>query len=201
MKIRSYQPSDETQWLQCRVLAFLDTTYFDNVLREKERYPNPSIELVAELNEQIIGLMDVECEQEPGTVCSTPSDPDHTGKAGMIWNLAVHPGYRRRGIGKALLQSAIAIAQQSQIQRFEAWTRDDVSTIRWYEAQGFQKVDTHLHVYLQDDEVKQGVSSHIPGLKPMHVFAHYRGDAADDIKQQFRRVHPCNRYDLFLNQG
>ena len=41
--IRPYQPSDEAQWLRCRVLAFLDTAYYDNVCREKEHYSNPSI--------------------------------------------------------------------------------------------------------------------------------------------------------------
>lgn len=41
--VREYRPDDERQWLRCRVLAFLDTAYYDNVLREKERYRNPSM--------------------------------------------------------------------------------------------------------------------------------------------------------------
>ena len=65
----------------------------------------------------------------------------------MICNLAVHPDYRRLGIGKALLDAAIDLAKQAQLCRLEAWTRDDAPTLRWYEAQGFQKVETYLHVY------------------------------------------------------
>lgn len=198
MKIRPYQPTDETQWLRCRVLAFLDTAYFDNVCREKEHYLNPSIELIAELDGQIIGLIEIECEEEPGSICSPLASPHRAGKAGMIWHLAVHPDYRRQGVGKALLDDAIDLAKQAQLQRFEAWTRDDTSTLRWYEAQGFQKVDTYLHVYLQGDEVRQGIHSTLPGLRPVQVFAHYRGDSAAAIRQQFRRVHQCNRYDLAL---
>ncbi|ASC69079.1 Amino-acid acetyltransferase [Halomicronema hongdechloris C2206] len=193
-----YQPADEPQWLRCRVLAFLDTAYFDNVLRQKEHYSNPSIELVATLDQHIIGLIDVECETVPGSVCSPPKHSTATGKAGMIWNIAVHPDYRRRGVGTALLKVAIAMAQQSHIQRFEAWTRDDASTLRWYEAQGFQKVDTYLHVYLQDDEVDGCLGSRIPGLRPIHVFAQYRGESVPEIQQRFSRVHECNRYDLIL---
>lgn len=49
-----YQPSDEIQWLQCCVLAFLDIVYFDNMLWEKERYPNPLIKLVVERYDLII---------------------------------------------------------------------------------------------------------------------------------------------------
>lgn len=198
--IRPYQPADETQWLRCRVLAFLDTTYFDNVERKKGAYANPAIELVAELDGQIIGLIDIECEEEPGSVCSLPAVPEITGKAGMIWHLAVHPDYRRRGIGTALLAAAIARAKQMQLCRLEAWTRDDAPTLGWYEAQGFQKVDTYLHVYLQRDEMESGIQSILPGLRPMHGFAHYQGDSADEVRQQFRRVHDCNRYNLIIQE-
>jgi hypothetical protein len=44
--IRSYEPAHEQSWLRCRVLAFLDTAYFDSVEREKEPYDQPAIELV-----------------------------------------------------------------------------------------------------------------------------------------------------------
>ena len=196
--IRPYQPSDETQWLRCRVLAFLDTAYFDNVYREKEHYSNPSIELVAELEGQIIGLIDIEYEAEPGSLCSPPAVPELAGNAGMICNLAVHPDYRRLGIGKALLDAATDLAKKVKLRRLEAWTRDDAPTLRWYEVQGFQKVEAYLHVYLKDEEVQQGIRSALPGLRPIHTFAHYQGDSADGIRRQFQRVHDCNRYDLFL---
>jgi len=197
-KIHPYRPTDEAQWLRCRVLGFLDTAYFDNVLREKERYANPSIELVAEFDQCIIGLIDVECEAEPGTICSPSPNPSVNGKAGMIWHLAVHPDYHRRGVGQALLQAAIALAYPSHIQRFEAWTRDDAATLRWYEAQGFEKVESYWHVYLEGNEVDAAISSAIPGLSPRHIFAHYQGDNVAQIQQRFRRVHECNRYDLAL---
>jgi RimJ/RimL family protein N-acetyltransferase len=197
-KIRPYRPTDEAQWLRCRVLAFLDTAYFDNVYREKEHYANPSVELVAELDGHIIGLIDIECEEEPGSVCSPPATLEKDGKAGMIWHLAVHPDYRHQGVGKALLEAAIALAQPFHLQRLEAWTRDDAATLRWYEAQGFEKIESYWHVYLDGDEVDTTISSAMPGLKPRHVFAHYHGDAAAHLQQRFRRVHECSRYDLIL---
>lgn len=197
-KIRPYRPSDEAQWLRCRVLALLDTAYFDNVCCEKEHYVNPSIELVAELDGQIIGLIDIEYEEEQSSVCSPPATPDMNGKAGMIWNLAVHPDYRCQGVGKALLEAAIALAQPSHIQRLEAWTRDDAATLRWYEAQGFEKIESYWHVYLDGSEVSAVISSALPGLTPRHIFAHYQGDETAYLQQRFRRVHECRRYDLIL---
>jgi hypothetical protein len=45
--IGDYAPADEESWLRCRVLAFLHTAYYDDVLCAKPAYANPSIALVA----------------------------------------------------------------------------------------------------------------------------------------------------------
>jgi hypothetical protein len=72
--IRSYRESDETGWLRCSVLSFLDTAYFDSVFRQKPSYDHPAIELVAEIDGLIVGVIDVECEDSPGSVCTTLCD-------------------------------------------------------------------------------------------------------------------------------
>ena len=43
-------------------MSFFDTAFFDAVEREKERYDKDAIELVAEENGTIVGLLDLECE-------------------------------------------------------------------------------------------------------------------------------------------
>ena len=48
LTIRPYREGDERGWVVCRVLSFLDASFFDDVRRTKERYVNPAIELVAE---------------------------------------------------------------------------------------------------------------------------------------------------------
>lgn len=115
LQIRQYQPKDETGWLRCRVLSFLDTAYYDNVLKEKETYNHPSIEWVAEENRQIVGLTDIEYEVEEGTVCSRG-----IGLGGMIWHVAVHPDVQRKGVGKQLLHEAENIAREIGLNRLEA---------------------------------------------------------------------------------
>lgn len=39
--------------MRCRILVFLQSAYYDDVLREKDHYRNPVIELVAELDRTI----------------------------------------------------------------------------------------------------------------------------------------------------
>ncbi|MFD0712973.1 GNAT family N-acetyltransferase [Paenibacillus sp. GCM10027626] len=194
MNIRRYEPQDEQNWLRCRVLAFLDTAYYDNVLQEKEKYNSPAIELVAEKNGIIVGLLDVELEKEKGSICSNKEVI-----SGMIWHIAVHPDYRRRGIASSLLKRAEEIAQQYGIKRFEAWTRDDVWVKKWYEAQEFRQKDSYLHVFLEGgSEVKSALNITIPKLFPVQVFAHYTGENKSDIRRTFQRVHECVMLEKFL---
>ncbi len=189
--IREYKPEDEESWLRCRALAFLNTAYYDNVLREKEKYQNPAIELVATIDGLLVGLIDLECETVPNTVCSA-----RPGLGAMIWHLAVHPDYRQKGIGTALLSRAADIAAKRGVVRLEAWTRDDPWVQSWYECRGFRAVDSYLHVFIDGaSELKGAIKSEIPGLLPVQAFAHYVGKEPEAIAGRFKRVHRCALYE------
>jgi GNAT superfamily N-acetyltransferase len=194
MEIRKYEPTDEQGWVRCRVLSFLDTAYFDNVLREKEQYENPTIELVAVEDDQIVGLLDIEYEIEEGTVCSRGA-----GLGGMIWHIAVHPDYQRKGIASQLLKTAEKIALEKKLNRLEAWTRDDNWVHSWYEKNGFQLVDSYLHVYMEGNKELTGhIKSEVDKLYPVQTFAHYVGPNKEEIKKKFSRVHECVCYEKSL---
>ena len=190
VRFRPYEDADERGWLECRVLAFLDSAYYDAVEREKERYERPSIELVADVDGRIVGLIDVELEEEPGTVCW-----DRPGLGGMIWHLAVLPEHRRRGIATQLVAAAESAARRHGIERFEAWTRDDEWVQRWYEGNGFERVYSYLHVYAHGREELDGVIDAGLGLRPVKLFAHYTGDRPDEVRARFARVHDCVLYE------
>ena len=192
LTIRPYRESDERGWVVCRVLSFLDSAFFDDVRQEKEHYAHPAIELVAERAGEIVGLIDVECEEVPGTVCE-----DRPGLGGMIWHLAVHPDHQRQGVATELLQEAERLARERQVVRFEAWTRDDRGTQVWYESRGFERVSSYLHVYV---DLNEGLRDRFPvgedGLRPVKLFAHYVGDDPEAIRQRYARVHDGVLYEL-----
>jgi len=191
--VRPYADADERGWVECRVLAFLDSAYYDAVEREKEHYERPSIELVAEVDGRIVGLIDVECEEEPGTVCE-----DRPGLGGMIWHIAVLRDLRRQGIASRLVAAAEETALARGIERFEAWTRDDPWVQQWYESRGFVQIRSYLHVYVHGKNETDGVIGAELELKPVKVFAHYTGDRRDEIRARFERVHDCVCYERRL---
>lgn len=187
MEIRAYRSEDEIGWVRCRVLSFLDTAYYDNVLKEKEKYDNPAIELVAIEDDQVVGLIDIEYEVVERTVCSRG-----VGLGGMIWHIAVHPDHRRKGIGSQLLYEAEKIAKEKGLNRLEAWTRDDQWVNNWYKNNRFEHVESYLQVFMDgEDELKEIMMSEISGLYPIQAYAHYVGEDKETIKKKFKRVHEC----------
>lgn len=193
MNIREYKATDNLQWVRCRVLSFLDSAYFDNVLREKEHYENSSIELVAEIDDKIVGLIDIEYETEKGTVCYNSNE-----LGGVLWHLAVLPEYRKFGVATSLLKEAINKLKDTGIKKLEAWTRDDKWVNDWYIHRGFILKYSYLHVYAEGAECNKLTESKLNKLGICSCFAHYVGEDKEAIKKKFKIVHECNLYELEL---
>lgn len=129
MIIRSYEPQDEAGWLKCRVLAFLDCSYRNDIRTEKETYEKPSVCLVAEEDGEIIGLIDVELDSDQ------LSYPEKAPGA-IVWNMAVLPQYRRQGVARKLWEAAKEQVLRSGITYCEIWTQEDEAANKLYSSFG-----------------------------------------------------------------
>jgi len=194
MIIREYQEKDELQWVRCRVLSFLDSAYFDNILREKEHYLHPAVELVAEADDKVVGFIDVEYENEPGDVCYLKGS-----LGGVIWHLGVLPEYRSLGVASSLLEESIERLKKLGVKRIEAWTRDDKWVNEWYIRRGFAWKESYLHVYAESSECDNACQSKDEDLLICNCYAHYIGSDREAVKKQYKRVHECNLYELQLD--
>jgi ribosomal protein S18 acetylase RimI-like enzyme len=181
--IRDYTDDDEPSWLRCRVLSFLATAYFDDVIARKPAVGASGFELVAVNNSQtVVGLMDIVME----------------GAVGAIDTLAVHPDYQHRGIARALLAQAITRGQARCLTMLSAWTRDDGAALNWYRTMGFIETDRYLHVFANHnaDPAEPGRAVHAmrPGLQLISGFFHAEIDEGRELREQFTRVHVCRRF-------
>jgi GNAT superfamily N-acetyltransferase len=106
IEIRDYQPADEQDWLRCRVLSFLNTAYFDDVMTAKKS-PGVGAEPVAVGSPVVVGCLT--CPWTARWPRSTRS--------------ACTQDYRRQGIGARLFELASRRAAALGASVIEAWTR------------------------------------------------------------------------------
>ena len=183
--IREYRPADETSWLHCRVLSFLSTAYFDDVLKAKPEAPAPGFGLVAaDERGAVTGIIDVTVEGELATIDT----------------VAVHPDRQHQGIGRALLAGARARVSALGVPTLDAWTRDDPDTLHWYRAMGFTESGHYLHVYANyytdAGEPDRAIGERRTGLRPMMAFLHANLRDEQVMREQFARVHVCRRFAM-----
>lgn len=175
MLIRNYQSTDQTAWLRCRALAFLDTCYYDDVW--PRRPEGPPIQLVAIKNGVLAGLLDVEIDGDLATIDT----------------VAVHPDHRGLGVATALLEAAIGLVPAG-VTTLDAWTREDAPALAWYRRRGFAESDHYLHVYKGYDEPNDGWASPAPLWRPVMAFCHAPLDAEAAVRARFARVYVCRRF-------
>lgn len=178
-RIRDYQPSDETSWLRCRVVAFLDTCYFDDVCARKPDVDvDSAVDLVAVDDGQVVGMLTITVRGELAT----------------IENVCVHPDHQGRGIATHLLQEACARLLDGPAQTLDAWTREDTAALAWYARNGFTEEHTYLHVQsgYGQEHTSRLVTPRAP-YKPMAVFAHASRDLEEQARREHERVYVCRR--------
>jgi ribosomal protein S18 acetylase RimI-like enzyme len=180
VQVRDYQPADEQDWLRCRMLSFLATAYFDDVMTAKTS-PAAGAELVAVDAGAIVGVLDLSVD----------------GVLATIETIAVHPDHQHRGIGTLLFHEARTRAAALGATIIDAWTRDDDDALCWYRSRGFRESEHYLHVYadyyVDAGEPAQAVQPR-PGLEPIKVFLHATLDHEAEARKKFRRVHVCRRF-------
>lgn len=185
--VRDYTSSDEQSWLRCRIMAFLPTAYYDDVVQAKPVVPAPGFELVAvNAHDTVVGLMDVTVDDAVGTIDT----------------LAVYPDQQNRGIARTLLGHALTRAHTHNLTALSAWTRDDPAALNWYRTTGFIETDHYLHVFANyttnPAEPSRAVDAMRPGLHLMSAFLHAELADEPQLRQQFARVHVCRRFTKAL---
>lgn len=142
MIIREYNGSDETEWLRCRVISFLDSSYYNDVLTKHEKYENEAISLVAEENGKIVGLIEAEIESNKGDLCVAAEDFAAYKRGAVLWHLAVLPEYRRGKCATKLWNELQDRLISAGVNYCEAWTQQDVAANCWYLSKGFRNISS-----------------------------------------------------------
>lgn len=141
MIIRKYKDKDEKSWVYCKALSYLFSPFFD----DREQYKTPllnevyekRIELVAEENGQIIGLLDIDIYNEKYSKDNLYAPCK---KLAYFTNLAVHPDYQNRKIAQNLYKKAMEALKKDGVEKLVIFTRQGNVANHLYKKWGGQLV-------------------------------------------------------------
>lgn len=186
MIIRDYCKTDEQGWLSCRLNSFFDSSYFNDIKREKEKYEKPSVCLVAEEEGQVIGILDMELDSED---LSCAKDE----RGAIVWHLGVLPQYRKQGVARALWEATKQRMLEEGIHYCEIWTQEDEAANKFYQSVGFEIEDsqTWLRCYVQGRACKELLKQ--PFLEKIYGPEELIFDVPVVMKEEMEKI--CYRID------
>jgi len=194
LAIRQYRVEDEKEWLRVHALVYLDSNE-RRLLRAKPKHEGKTIELVAEVNSEIVGFLDIELEETPGQVCFKKLLGN-----GMLWDIGVLLEHRGKGIATRLLNEGMRRGKRQSMRRLEAWSIEP-NAWRFYEKYGFKKFYEYHHVLIDNRERLRAFDE--DGMHIIELYAHVMPET--DLKEivtkyQPRGVMPCHGFELTLER-
>lgn len=174
MEIIKYSPEYEDSWLRCRVLAYLYTSFYEDVETSKPQFDGrPTIELIAIQDGIVVGLLDMVLDSSDLKTSFLGE-----GLGAFLKIIAVHPDYQSQGIGQKLYQAAIKELEKTPIEFIELYTRGDEQANNFYQKLEFElRLETY-DVFGVEKKLSNPIS--ITGIKDKKLIA----KAADGT--------PCN---------
>lgn len=183
--IRQFAHSDEDNWIECQLHSYLHSPYYDVLNKVRPRYENPAIELVGIENDKIVGILDIEIEQEQGHFCF-----DETERSAMISAIGVLLNHRGKGLGSKLIRKGIELIQKNyEIHRIEIWIREDPGIISWLKKLKFQKIHQFFEIILTTDFFEKYQIDMPFGIIPTFLTGNVESEGFSQLIQQ----HPPER--------
>lgn len=136
MRIRVFvKGEDEETWLRMRNESFKEyddfrpSTMEDMEIQEKSPNFDPVGMYIAEVKGKPVGRVQAHVDRE------------RKEKKGFIQGLCVIPTYRKKGIGRALLETALSSLKERKMETAQAWSRDDKPVVKHLlESTGFRAI-------------------------------------------------------------
>ncbi|MBX3180100.1 MAG: GNAT family N-acetyltransferase [Candidatus Hydrogenedentes bacterium] len=138
ISIRPYRPEDEAEWLRVHAVIMTLSHAWNYCIQERPLYEGyASTCLVATFDERIIGLTDVQYENEPGELCF-----EKDSRGGYVLEFGRLPEFGGQGLGERLIEAAVEDARRQGFRRLEYWTQDRRAQ-RYYRRLGMKEISRH----------------------------------------------------------
>jgi len=135
IKIRKYKKEDELEWLDLHASLMVDSYAWWIVIHKKPTYRNDIIDLVAIINNKIIGLLTIEINSDVINIV----EDDY----GFAWEFGIHRDYRGYGFGEKLIKRAHEIMKKTYEINKSIWYSQDKKAQNYYKKLGMKEIERH----------------------------------------------------------
>jgi mycothiol synthase len=156
LKIRRFtKGKDEKVWLRIRNAAFKEyederpQTMKDMEIREKDPNFDPQGMFIAKMNAKPVGIVNAFVDKK------------REEKKGFIHGLGVLPKFRRRGIGRDLVNKALQSLEERGMETAEAeWVREDKPACKLFESMGFSLIRVNSNMRIKLDKIPSNIGEY-----------------------------------------
>ena len=136
--IRPYQQEDEAAWMRLHAVIMSISHAWNYCIQERPAYEGyASTRLVALDGDTLVGLTDVQYENEPGELCFLKDS-----RGGYVLEFGRLPEYGGQGLGKQLMDATVDDAKRLGFSRLEYWSQDRRAQ-RYYRRLGLKEISRH----------------------------------------------------------
>jgi GNAT superfamily N-acetyltransferase len=136
--IRPYRDDDESEWMRVHAVILSISHAWNYTIQERPQYKGyESTRLVAVAEDRIIGLTDVQYDNEPGELCLLKDS-----RGGYVLEFGRLPEFAGNGVGKLLMDATILDAKKKGFSRLEYWSQERRAQ-RYYARLGLKEIGRH----------------------------------------------------------
>ncbi len=138
IELREYRQEDRDEWMRVHAIILSISHAWNYAIQERPLYEGyESTKLVAVADGKIVGLTDVQYENERGEMCFLKDS-----RGGYVLEFGRLPEFAGHRIGQRLIDSTIEDAKKKGLRRLEYWTQDRKAQ-RYYQRIGLAEIGRH----------------------------------------------------------
>ncbi len=184
--IREYREEDQEEWIKVHAMIMSISHAWNYVIQERPIYEgHQSTRLVAVCNNKIVGLTDVQYENELGEFCWNKDT-----LAGYVLEFGRLPEYKGRNIGKLLIDATIQDALKKGFHRLEYWSQDR-NAQRFYRRLGMKEIGRYYRFYFKPPKDIANIFAQ-KGIALDHLYGGCLPEEWPNVQQEFEIItkHP-----------
>ena len=164
ISVREYRDEDRDEWMRVHAVIMSISHAWNYSIQERPLYEgHESSRLVAVADGSIVGLTDVRYDDEPGEVCFLKDS-----RGGYVLEFGRLPEWAGHGVGKLLVDAAVADAKAKGFGRLEYWTQDRKAQ-RYYHRLGMKRIGRHYRFRMRaPEDVKKALGDEGIGIEYLY---------------------------------